>query len=170
MNISILKSSFSWTLNFIVINDFFFPLIKHRAFGFSDYMASVGGLLGLIAGISLFSLIEIAYHMLRAFANRCVVNDGPKMQTIFIPSILSKRKQFLKYFLSYMRNSSIHGFYYTANRELGLFEKLFWSSCVVVSSVFCVILVVDTVNHAELNPIVIGMDSNVWSSKDVSPE
>jgi hypothetical protein len=48
---------FSIDRNFEMAYDssFFYSYVKHQAFGFSDYVAEIGGLIGLIAGVSVTS-------------------------------------------------------------------------------------------------------------------
>jgi hypothetical protein len=45
-------------------NNQFYPMQKLYSFAFADYLGYVGGIMGLLAGISVLSLIEILYHFL----------------------------------------------------------------------------------------------------------
>jgi Amiloride-sensitive sodium channel len=45
-------------------NNQFYPMQKLYLFAFADYLGYVGGIMGLLAGVSVLSLIEILYHFL----------------------------------------------------------------------------------------------------------
>lgn len=144
-------------------------------------MASVGGLLGLIAGLSAISFVELAFHLIRLLIK--IFSGGARVypddrQDNVLPSF--RRRQFLvnrdhvpykcsNFVMEYMKASSIHGFSYIINRRTSLIEKTFvWLSCVVASAVFCIIFIVDTVKNAELNPIIFKIDNKFWSVEKVS--
>lgn len=153
--------------------NFFYPLVKHRAYDFSEYVASVGGLLGLIAGISTVSFIELGFHMVRALTSKALVKVHPRRRKIEITreAFVNNEKSCLhkgfEYFSDFMKSSSIHGFSYTTSKQFGVIEKLFWSACVITSTIFCVILVTETTKRSELNPTSYGIDSKIWNKEDV---
>jgi acid-sensing ion channel, other len=48
------------------------PLLRYQPFTFSDFLAQSGGILGLIAGISMLSIVELCYFLsLRWIVNGC---------------------------------------------------------------------------------------------------
>jgi hypothetical protein len=58
------------TINFVYEDSEYFPTIRYKQFTTKDFLAYVGGLLGLFAGISVLGLIELFYFfVLRIFVN-----------------------------------------------------------------------------------------------------
>jgi Amiloride-sensitive sodium channel len=42
--------------------DSYQPFVKVVPFSFSDFLSNVGGFMGLLAGVSILSIVEIFYH------------------------------------------------------------------------------------------------------------
>lgn len=165
--------SYVWRLQFLYENNFFYPIVKQKTYGFSEYIASVGGLLGLIAGISAISLTEFAFHLLRALTNKLSSKVYPtdKKKPSKEEGWGTKNNlwyQCSHYVLNYIKKSSIHGFHQTTNRKFGHFERIFWTTCVLMSAVLCIIFVFETAEHAASNPAVFEIDTKVWKVEDVN--
>lgn len=77
-------------------------------------MAYIGGLLGLFAGISALSTVEILYFF---FVNRISTNKVHPNES------QSKRNACFRYLTKYLKESSVHSFNFMAN-EKRIFEKL----------------------------------------------
>ena len=73
-----------------------------------------------------------------------------------------------KLFSHFAKESSIHGVPHIVNKDQKKFEKIFWILTVAVSVTMSTILIHDTIDHADMNPIEYGIDDKLWSLKDVS--
>lgn len=139
-------------------------------------MSSVGGLLGLIAGMSAISFIEFIYHFIRALTKKLFVKVHPKApervfpRQCFVANNETFKRQFTKIIDEYSKKSNIHGLQYTNDKQLSLFEKSFWVICVFSSTVICTLVVHETIQRAKLNSIVTAIDSKTWTTKDVSDD
>lgn len=88
-------------------NDHFRSFIKSHLFGTSQLLASVGGFLSLIGGISVISLFEIFYFL---GCKNFEKNNKPKIQNIEASDDNLVKKSSLTTFLKkYCKISSIHG-------------------------------------------------------------
>lgn len=77
----------------------FYGYVKRRVFDFEELLASLGGFLGLILGISVLSVIEVVYFMLFQYLKS---SDARRRDNL-------KQNLTKKVFLSYGDFSSIHG-------------------------------------------------------------
>lgn len=155
-------------------NSFFHPLVKHHIFGFSDYLATIGGLVGLIAGVSIISLIEIVFHVLcdscsSLYSRFLPTRVYPMQRNEVLKTKNSKSfKDHLKiYFMEYVRESSIQGVPYIANEDRNFVEKLIWIFAIIASTIVCLILVKNSWENAEINPVSFGIDEKIWSAEEV---
>lgn len=157
------------------VSNFFFPSVKQLAFPRSEYLGSIGGLLGLFAGISVISLIEMAFFMIQAslaklmrFQNRRSTHEITVVAPI---NVVSGKKtvfgQLTTFFLTIVNKSDVHGLHYIVEKDKKLSERLFWLATVLVSSAVCLSIVFDLVKHTELNPIEYVIDQKMWNVKDV---
>jgi Amiloride-sensitive sodium channel len=165
------------SISFNYQNHFFNAFVKYTTFNFSDYLAATGGVIGLIAGMSVISLIEFVYHFLvfllsywpkKKFFIKVwpIENIHPEN---FISSLNQEHLifQFSKHLLNFINESSIHGLTYTTNKNENFFGRFFWIGVVTLSSITCGFLIVDNFKHAELNPIAIGIDSVMVKANEV---
>jgi hypothetical protein len=154
---------------------FYAPFIRYRAFNFTDYLASIGGLVGLIAGVSVISLIEVFYHILlylisRRPSNKVFVKIHRETDQIIAETILNQEHvlyQCSKYLYEFMKQSSIHGLNYMTDKDQKLVGRFFWMIVVSASALACGYLVADTLSHAELNPTAFQIDEKIWRAEDV---
>lgn len=154
-----------------------YPLIKQKAIGRSEFFGSFGGLMGLVAGMSLLSIIEMVLHLLVTViqalkqyrkrnkiwavnASKVVLKQSPIQENSFIKKVST----FFKHFVA---NSTIHGLQDIANKKKNMFEKLFWILTVLASTALCLVTIFDVTNHSELNPIEYGSDEKIWTLNDV---
>lgn len=150
-------------------NNFFHSITKIEAFTLTDFMGSVGGIMGLIAGASFISLIELLYHILVKLCSQ----KSEVQPEVLQPKVLNINRdhvlyQFSKYFRHFTQESSIHGLIYTTGKRQKTVEKVVWASIVVISLTICGFIVSYTLEHAELNPTVMRIDDKVWNTKEVS--
>jgi hypothetical protein len=152
--------------------------VKHEAFSFSDYLASVGGLIGLTAGISVISLVEAFYHLILFLVS---LRPSKKLFTRVHPETIQGATdntgqlnqdhvlyQCSKYFHEFIKESSIHGLIYTTKQGEHALGRIFWFFFVILSALFCSVLIRENVIHAELNPITFEVDEKVWKLDEVT--
>ena len=157
----------------------FFPMMKQKVFGISEFLGSIGGLIGLLAGISVISLVESAFGLFIVTITK--FHQFKKLSKISIETHLdaSQNRMFLVnhehvlyqcsgYVRQFAESSTIHGINHIANINKQLIERIFWTMIAAISSALCVILIFDTTKHAELNPIEFGIDEKIWSLNEES--
>lgn len=150
--------------------NYFYPYVKHRSFLLSDFLGSIGGLMGLLAGISVISLIEIFYYF---FSETFSSRPKRRVDLINIKASQERRQAFeekhicyqlSKYVMEFTGASSVHGFPFTTERA---HNRLFWFVVVLFCLGACSYLIIDAKKHAELKPVLFGIDENIWNIKDV---
>lgn len=163
-------------MNINFYDKFFYPIVRYRAQVLSDYMTKLGGLLPFFAGVSLFSLAEFACHFLRfIFSKVPSKNHSDLQQRRFAmarrSSILNDNNfmhQFSKYCQKFAKESSIHGLAYAVDSKQSRATRIFLTTFAITFSVMGTFLIIQTVNHAELNPTIVSVDGKSWSVRDVS--
>lgn len=155
----------------------FYPLVKTQLASFSDFLGSVGGLLGLFAGVSMISIIEFLYFFIYKPILRTVLHrvhkihprNLIKIESQTVPQINEQHVlyQLSAYFLEFLNRSTIHGVNFIADTEQNFYERIFWIIFVAFSITICYIMTIATYKHAELNPAVINIDERLWTIKDV---
>jgi hypothetical protein len=137
-------------ISFKYVDGFFNALVKHRTVSFSDYLASIGGLVGLIAGISVISLIDIFYNLIVFCFNfrpskRLFRRVRPTMaDESATENVLNEDHviyQCSKYFFEFIRQSSVHGLIYTTKKDEHVVGRIFWIVFVFVSALSCTFLI-----------------------------
>lgn len=90
----------------------FYGFVKRRIFDFEELLASLGGFMGLIGGLSVISVIEIFYFI---FLHRIKSSNIEERQDneIFLKKI----------FVSFGNSSSIHGMNHVSDKSRSNFEK-----------------------------------------------
>lgn len=152
----------------------FYPWIRYQAFSVSDYLGACGGLMGLIAGVSVISIIEFALTFTKCFQCRLVKSK-------IAPEELQRprpRKSFLmnrdhlfyhlgRNFVEFLRESGIHGVRYTNDKKLKVLERLFWVVTIVISVTFCSILTMESLNQLQSNSVAIALGEQIWTPENV---
>lgn len=155
-------------------DDVYYPLVKHQVYGVFEFLAAFGGLMGLIAGVSVFSIVELLYHIITISCACKSSSVAPEVRGIPRRKFLVNENGFFdrlkKYLRKIMELSSIHGFYYLINRTQSKAGNIFWTVWVLISVVFCTVLIIDTTSHAELNPIMFELDEKIWNEREVSSD
>jgi hypothetical protein len=166
-------------VNFFYEQGFFHPLVKHRAYNFTDLLALIGGLLGLIAGVSFISLMEIACFSatilckkLLNFKNLSRIKPEPsasaQREPIAAWSEHKEKNALVKYFLEVFRESSIHGLSRIISKHQSTIGKVLWTAIVVISTITCGSLIANYVKNMQLNPVAFEIDERLWSVEEVS--
>lgn len=156
----------------------FHALIKHRAYNFSDFLASVGGLIGLLAGASFISLIEILYFLL---FNACKQILGvtttaeiapqsartPQRKVVTAWREESVLHRFSDYFLEFLNKSSVHGVNHVVSGNHKAIGKSLWGIILLISLFTCGFLIKDNLKNSELNPVAFEVDEKLWNVEEV---
>lgn len=131
--------------------------------------------MGLIARISIISLIELVYQMSRMLLS-VMCSRNKKVSPMAVQNKRTKLiindnhalYQFSKYILEFVKASSIHGISFTIGSNRSRIEKLFWFIAVLASVGACSYLINNAKNQVELNPVSFGIDEHIWNVDDVS--
>ncbi|KAG5667483.1 hypothetical protein PVAND_015463 [Polypedilum vanderplanki] len=106
--------------------DFVSKFVRRKQFDEIDFFSFVGGLLGLFAGFSALSAVEIFYW----FILKIFTKDCNRRSTVVYPfKEIEVRKSNI--FEDFFSNSSIHGLSYL--KDTNLIEKLFWTFSLTLS-------------------------------------
>ena len=161
--------------------------VRKRQFNWLDFFSYVGGILGLFAGFSALSFVEIIYW----FTIRVMIKKISRKDTRVYPLMTAegsniKCLKFIEFLQSFLSESSIHGMWhihefslisgYVIARDLNTFEifiaiflclyRLTWIFCFATSMVLCFHLILSTQASAP-NSRVIAFDDNYKLVKDV---
>lgn len=174
----LLQYSSSYDPFFLQYEDNFFqPFERVRALPFLEFLASTGGVLGLTAGLSVVSLIELVflcYTKLKSRKKFRIVDVLPGAQRrnkseakTFKLNQKHALYQLHTYFTEFLARSDAHGAHRMVKRSK-LASRLFWTFSFVGSILLCCFIVYDTVQHSETNPVMITIDPNFLHLEDVS--
>lgn len=161
--------SFKCVLYVQIASDSYQPFEKISSFTFFDFLGNIGGFMGLLAGISLLSVVEIFYHV-------AAFNIKVSKNTVH-PLVQSNRRiawanenhvlfQLMRYFNEFVKSSDIHGLKYTQSQETGKFSRIFWSTLVLLSLMIC-FATVSNVYRQDKSPLVTRIDPTIWTLDDV---
>lgn len=166
-------SNFAEKISIAFSGDHFYPFVGEPAFVGSDFLAALGGLLGLFAGISVISAIEVVFHFLRLLVAKMTDRRLLKVHRmkanersiVFSPSVSRRR---LQYFVEIILKSDIHGIGFLVEGGRKVWEKVFWALIFFLSTIFCSLEIYELVRYSEVNPIEFGIDENIWTINDAS--
>lgn len=153
--------------------NYFFPFVKLQPFLLSDYFGSVGGIIGLVAGGSVISLVELIYHLAyRPSKNKFMKNWNTKVQPFGAKPRFRTNKdhvlyQLTKFVKEYISKSDIHGFQYLVDSHQSMCERIFWLIVLSIAVTFCSVITIYIYRHREQNPVVIKIDEKVWKTQNV---
>lgn len=153
--------------------DSFNPFVEQLAFGFSEFLGALGGLMGLFAGMSVISAIEVGFHILKIFVEKLSDRRLLKVHAIEVASTPnasdpSVRKRVFRYFVKTVAKSDVHGLHFLVDKGRKLWERVFWALIVFLLAIFCFQQIFDVIMYSEDNPIEFGIDEKVWTLNDVS--
>lgn len=152
------------------------PTIKCPAIKIFDFLGAFGGLMGLVAGISVISIIELIFTILKcARLIFCKTKVHPiiivQSKTPLQKFALNQNHLFYHFglnFVEFLKESGIHGVHYINNKNLKWLEKMFWIIFVVVSTVLCSILIADSLESLHANSVIIAFDEKIWNKEEAS--
>lgn len=151
--------------------DHFIPLNMVEVLTSSDFLSNIGGIMGLIAGMSVISIIEFFYHFVQSFRPKS--NKVTLMVMINNPwqiKLMNKDHalyQLSTYFTEYIKITDISGCFYMKDKTQTKYGRLFWTLIVILSMLLSCVLIVDIYQHAEKSPVAIGIDTKIWTQEEV---
>jgi Amiloride-sensitive sodium channel len=160
-----MSQTFIWFMS-----DSYQPYQEILAFTLSDFLSNIGGFMGLLAGVSFLSVIEIVFYFFNGNLNRKIRKVQPISQE---HSRVNKNHvliQLMRYSFKYIKTSDMLGMYYTTDQSLGRFGKILWAVLVFLSFTTCWMLIADLSQHAKHSPVVTRIDSKMWTLNDVRKE
>lgn len=151
----------------------FYPFIKELAFGTSDFLGALGGLLGLFAGMSVISAVEMVFHFLRLLVGKMADRRLLKVHAIKVRNTANSDNRScihrtLRYFSRIALKSDIHGIHFLVEGGRKFWEKVLWTLVVLCSTVFCSMQIYNVVRYSEVNPVEFGIDEKIWTINDAS--
>lgn len=131
--------------------------------------------MGLLAGISVFSIIEIVVTIVKSFRFAVCksrvdpqVDQRPRIQKKFLVNKKHIFYHLSKSFSELTKESNVHGVHYTSNKRLHVIERIFWFIIICVLLAFCSVLVLDSLSNLRSNSVIVTLDDKIWSVEDVS--
>ncbi|KAL7013324.1 hypothetical protein ACKWTF_015331 [Chironomus riparius] len=148
---------------FAFIKNHYNELVRKKQFNEVDFLSFVGGLLGLFAGFSALSFIEVIYWILSRLKLMILKHKNSIYPTIVHVTESNQQintrgtKSLIK---EYFAESSIHGFNYILNSKT--IETVFWIFAFIFSISLCSTLISQT-NQKLPDSRVISLDENLKS-------
>jgi Amiloride-sensitive sodium channel len=140
------------------------PLVKVYSFTFSDFLSKIGGFMGLLAGISVLSIVEFFYLAVVFWKKDKKVQPASRPRKVAWDQTHALYL-LTKYYANFLETSGIHGLHYLKDqRRLG---KCFWAFLIVTSIIFCSVLISDIYEHSEKSPVRTTIDDKLWTLEDV---
>jgi hypothetical protein len=95
-------------------------IVRKQQFNELDFLSYIGGLLGLFAGFSVLSFIELIYwFLIRVCLDKMRRVSSKVVPVIRIPTMRSRKlESFSKHVKNYLNESSIHGLSYLSDSQL----------------------------------------------------
>jgi Amiloride-sensitive sodium channel len=153
----------------------FFPFVKIAVMDSSEFLGLIGGILGLIAGVSAISVVELLYHLVsgvfaKRFASMKVepLHEHPRRRSFLSVESRNPWRKLLKSLVDFTKQSSIHGLSYITNEQQNLTGAVLWLLIVASAFLCCLISLTHSVTHSVDNPILLGIDEKLWTLRDVS--
>lgn len=131
--------------------------------------------MGLFAGMSVISIVEVGFFIVQASIVRLmklrsqqIAHEIIKVAPVnLVPGKKSVFSRCSDFIFTIMNKSDIHGLRYIVKTKKSVGGRLFWLMTVVISSMVCFWQIFNTVKHSETNPIEIGVDQKIWDVKNV---
>lgn len=128
--------------------------------------------MGLLAGLSVLSIIEIFYHiMIECLQSHDKVEPLYQINQ-FIQEDQGNQNHSLcklsRYYFKFIKSSHMHGIHYTRDQTQSRCGRIFWTFLMAVSMSVCSVFVIDMHEHSKKSPMAMSIDSQVWTLDDVS--
>jgi Amiloride-sensitive sodium channel len=148
--------------------DSFQPLEKLHAFTFPDFLSNVGGFMGLLAGISVLSLIEIFYFTVKNFLR---VQNRVEPKSLEFQNSRDRNVKALNqvslFLIEFVELSDLHGLQYVKDKREGRVGMILWAAMVFLSFIACSFLIRDLFHNAEKSPVAIRINPQKWTLNEV---
>lgn len=146
------------------------PLILKKVLTFADALSNIGGFMGLMAGISVLSIIQFFYHALLVLESN--VKKVRPLRIIVATSHQEIQKDhpllhFFKYLAEFASVSDVHGLIHITDSKQSRCGRIFWAVLVVLSLVFCSILIHDVNLQRDTSPVTMRIDSKIMTLDEV---
>jgi hypothetical protein len=151
----------------------FYPTVRQRQLTEIDYLSYIGGTLGLFAGFSILTFLELFFYFIFRPAVRCMKKKfKSRVAPIEVIGQSTKTSKGVlkpvRYFYNYMEESSLHGLNHATFKNLEMIERAFWLFAFVASMILCGFLL-ENMHDKYINaPVTISFDGDMKSVKDVS--
>jgi Amiloride-sensitive sodium channel len=148
----------------------FQPMIKVQMFTFSDFVSNVGGFMGLLAGVSFVSIIEVVYVAIESKRQR------NQVQPLMPPNVTRRVAwgnethvlyQLSRFFFEFIESSDIHGARRLSDKRQDKCGRIFWTLLVASSIIVCSITIVNMIRNAEKSPVFISIDAQARTLDEV---
>lgn len=130
--------------------------------------------MGLIAGLSVASIIELALTIVSCLRNVAYnakiapeTMVRPKRQKRFLVNRDHVFYHFGQNFVEFLKESSIHGVRYINEKKFKGWERIAWAIIVCVSFAFSSVLIMESLSHLQSNSVSVVMDEKVWTVEEV---
>jgi hypothetical protein len=154
-----------------------FPIIRlQRKFTELDFLSYIGGTLGLFAGFSFLTVLELVFYFTFRPAVRkvkCKSRVTPLQAWTEEASprnnkVLKLVRKSTSYFYHYMEESSLHGLNHASFKNLRLVERIFWLVAFISSIiVFGFLLAKMYVSYLDA-PVIISFDGDLKNIEKVN--
>jgi lipid-A-disaccharide synthase-like uncharacterized protein len=128
-------------------------------YGSTEFLASCGGLLGLCLGMSVLSLLEIAYFCtIRLLSTRRGIDSSTNFQTPQKEQCNSRTtwwKMGKSLITVYSTRSTIQGLSYIADSNRPKIERLFWTVVFFISVFCCGSLIYNIFKRFDESPVIV---------------
>jgi Amiloride-sensitive sodium channel len=164
-------------MNFYFKENYFLTSQRVERYGATDFLATCGGLLGLFLGVSLVSLLEIAYFCtIGLFSKLRVAKRVDAGQTVpveyFKDFYVKKSKRCYKLLkdlmADYFTKTTIQGFNYVSAEGLSWIERVWWAVVIALSTFCCSLLISSIIKQYEKSPVVISYANEETSISEVT--
>jgi Amiloride-sensitive sodium channel len=164
-------------INVYIKENSFLASQRVERYGATDFLATCGGLLGLFLGISVISLLEIAYFCtIGLFSKLRVAKRVDVKQTVpveyFQDMYLNKSKRCYKLskdlIADYFTKTTIQGFNYVSTEGLSWIERFWWAVVIGLSTICCSLLILSIIKQYEKSPVVISYANEETSISEVT--
>jgi hypothetical protein len=153
-----------------------FPIIQlQRKFTELDFLSYIGGTLGLFAGFSFLTILELLFYFTFRPAVRkvkCKSRVAPLQAWTQEASPRNNKalklvRKSTSYFYHYMEESSLHGLNHASFKNLRLVERIFWLVAFVTSLILCGFLLNDLFVKYLDAPVIITFDGDLKNIEEV---
>lgn len=134
-------------MNVDFMENSFFALVKQKSIVGLEFVGSFGGLMGLVAGMSLLSIVEVISKALIVIIGK--LNQHKTRNKVWVfnsaePTLVENNfnknvaaRKLPPFLLRFLDASSIHGLQNIGDRKGSIYEKVAWAVVVSASIAFC---------------------------------